>query len=290
MMNMQEAFPSVAALAPGKAIASASAEAAAVAMAGRRCARPAAPAASAAGGAFAASAPVAFASGSSLVVRSGDAASAAGEPYFRARGLGLKTYAGYVYRDEDVDARAGELFAVRGRNGSGKTALLLTLAGRMKPTEGTLSAGGLELPRQRAKVARHVGLGLFKGLNDLQDSLTAAYAASAEFELHGRRPRRDAVLAYLREWGLDDAADVRVKDLTSQKLATLGIALAFSGEPDAVVVDDVEDQLTMAQSASLVKLLREAARSRGAAVVVGVVERDLAAMADACVYLAKEGE
>ena len=106
MMNMQEAFPSVAALAPGKAIASASAEAAAVAMAGRRCARPAAPAASAAGGAFAASAPVAFASGSSLVVRSGDAASAAGEPYFRARGLGLKTYAGYVYRDVDVDARA----------------------------------------------------------------------------------------------------------------------------------------------------------------------------------------
>ncbi len=95
---------------------------------------------------------------------------------------------------------------------------------------------------------------------------------------------------YLREWGLDDAANVRVKDLTSQKLATLGIALAFAGEPDAVVVDDVEDQLTMAQSASLVKLLREAARLRGAAVVVGVVERDLAAMADACVYLAKEGE
>lgn len=253
MMNMQEAFPSVAALAPGKAIAPADAEAV-------------------------------------VGAPTGTAAPAAGEPYFRARGLGLKTYAGYVYRAVDVDARAGELFAVRGRNGSGKTALLLTLAGRMRPTEGTLSAGGLELPRQRAKVARHVGLGLFKGLNDLQDSLTVAYAASAEFELHGRRPRRDAVLAYLREWGLDDAANVRVKDLTSQKLATLGIALAFSGEPDAVVVDDVEDQLTMAQSASLVKLLREAARLRGAAVVVGVVERDLAAMADACVYLAKEGE
>ena len=81
-----------------------------------------------------------------------------------------------------------------------------------------------------------------------------------------------------------------VKDLTSQKLAQLGIALAFVGEPDAVVVDDVESQLTMSQSEALVDLLLDAARTRNVAVVVGVVERDLAAMADATVYLSKDGE
>ena len=37
-------------------------------------------------------------------------------------------------------------------------------------------------------------------------------------------------------------------------------------------------------------LLLDAARTRGVAIVMGVVERDLAAMADACVYLSKEGE
>ncbi len=76
----------------------------------------------------------------------------------------------------------------------------------------------------------------------------------------------------------------------SEKLTQLGIALAFAGEPDAVVVDDVEDQLTMMQSEGLVNLLLDAARTRGVAIVMGVVERDLAAMADACVYLSKEGE
>ena len=70
----------------------------------------------------------------------------------------------------------------------------------------------------------------------------------------------------------------------------LGIALAFVGEPDAVVVDDVESQLTMSQSEALVDLLLDAARTRNVAVVVGVVERDLAAMADATVYLSKDGE
>lgn len=213
-----------------------------------------------------------------------------GEPYISARGLGLKTFAGYAYHDVDVDVHKGELVAVRGRNGSGKTALLLTLAGRMKQSEGTLTVGGFELPRQRAKVARHVGLSLFKGVNDLQDSLTAASAAGAELELYGRKARHDAVLDYLRAWGLADVATIRVKDLTSEKLTQLGIALAFAGEPDAVVVDDVEDQLTMTQSEGLVNLLLDAARTRGAAIVMGVVERDLAAMADACVYLSKEGE
>ena len=213
-----------------------------------------------------------------------------GEPYVSAQGLELKTYAGFAYRDVSVDVHKGEVVALRGRNGSGKTALLLTLAGRMKQTGGTLTVGGFQLPKERAKAERHVGLGLFRGLNDLQESLTAAYAAGAEFELHGRRPQRDAVLDYLRSWGLDDVANVRVKNLTSEKLAQLGIALAFVGAPDAVAVDDVEDQLTMSQSERLMELLADAARTQDAAVVVGVVERDLAAMADACVYLSKEGE
>lgn len=213
-----------------------------------------------------------------------------GQPYMAARGLELKTLAGYAYKGVDLEASRGELVAVRGRNGSGKTALLLTLAGRMKPTGGTLTVGGFELPRQRAKAERRVGLGIFSGLNELQESLTAAYAVGAEFELFGRKPQRERVLAYLRAWGVGDIADVRVKDITAEKMAQLGVALAFVGEPEAVVVDDIEDQLTMSQSEGLMDLLRQAAREQHAAIVVGVVERGLADMADAKVYLAKEGE
>ena len=54
---------------------------------------------------------------SGTFVREG--ATFAGAPYISARGLGLKTYAGYAYREVDVDVHKGELVAVRGRNGSG---------------------------------------------------------------------------------------------------------------------------------------------------------------------------
>lgn len=213
-----------------------------------------------------------------------------GQPYMAARGLELKTLAGYAYKGVDLEVSKGELFAVRGRNGSGKTALLLTLAGRMKPTGGTLAVGGFDLPKQRAKVGRRVGLGVFAGLNELQESLTAMYAVGAEFELFGRKPKRDQVIGYMRAWGIDDVADVRIKDLTAEKTAQLGIALAFAGDPDAVVIDDIEDQLTMSQSEGLMELLHRSARERDVAIVVGVVERALAEMADDRIYLAKEGE
>ena len=80
------------------------------------------------------------------------------------------------------------------------------------------------------------------------------------------------------------------KQNISEKMAQLGIALAFVGEPEAVVIDDIEDQLTMSQSEGLMTMLHRAAREQSAAIVVGVVERGLADMADAKVFLAKEGE
>ncbi|MFQ9181639.1 MAG: hypothetical protein ACLR3C_18430 [Eggerthella lenta] len=126
---------------------------------------------------------------------------------------------------------------MRGRNGSGKTALLLTLAARMKQTEGTLN-GRIRAAAPALEGGAARSLGLFSGLNDLQDSLTAAYALGAEFELQVKAAPRGG-------YGLPAAVaagrrgERAREDLTSQKLAQLGIALAFVGEPDAVVVDDV---------------------------------------------------
>ena len=54
----------------------------------------------------------------------------------------------------DVAVRAGEILVVQGEPGSGKSALLLTLAGRMKLTEGQAKVAGLVLPQQAGVVRR----------------------------------------------------------------------------------------------------------------------------------------
>ena len=55
-----------------------------------------------------------------------------GENIVEARDLELKSIIGCPYSGVTFNVRQGDVFAIRGRNGSGKTALLLTVAGRMR--------------------------------------------------------------------------------------------------------------------------------------------------------------
>jgi ABC-type nitrate/sulfonate/bicarbonate transport system ATPase subunit len=57
-----------------------------------------------------------------------------------ARGLGLLTPGGWVYREIDFDVPQGALALVTGPAGCGKTALLLTVAGRSAPAASSVSA------------------------------------------------------------------------------------------------------------------------------------------------------
>ncbi|GLX48257.1 hypothetical protein Shyhy01_12070 [Streptomyces hygroscopicus subsp. hygroscopicus] len=53
-----------------------------------------------------------------------------------AEGLGLRGPRGWAFRGVSLDAEPGSLIAIEGPSGSGRTCLLLTLTGRMRPTEG----------------------------------------------------------------------------------------------------------------------------------------------------------
>lgn len=205
--------------------------------------------------------------------------------FAEARGLGLRTALGCPYAGMDMTIYQGELTALQGRAGSGKTALLLTLAARMVPTQGELSILGEQMPRRRARVQRRIGLGLIAGVNDLQGNLTVDAVTRAELSLFSRPSGRDDANAYLCEWGLGDMARMTVADLPRERLALLGIALGMAGNPSALAVDDIESQLTTKQSRRLMERLAELAHERGVAVMAACINRDLAAIADRVYHL-----
>ena len=202
-----------------------------------------------------------------------------------ARGLELKTVLGCPYSGVDLDVRQGSVFALRGRNGAGKTSLLLTLAGHTRFTSGSLKVLGMELPKNRGKVQKRVGLGLFEGLNDLASAQLVRSAVSAEFELYNRKIARENITRYLDEWKLEGIAEKRIRELTRDELVHLYIALAWASHPDIIAVDDIESQLTKDQSTAIMNDLRSLSRKRNVTILVGVLERDLAAMADCAYYL-----
>ncbi len=163
----------------------------------------------------------------------------------RARGLGVRGARGWVFRDVELDVPAGALVAVSGIAGTGRTALLLTCAGRMRPAEGAVAVGGLTGLRQIQRVA---ALGIVPGVTELDPTLTVREHVNEALALRegvfgrfrGREARRRRTLERV---GLDVDPGTLAEELAPEEAQLLGAALALAGDPGLLLMDDVDEGL-----------------------------------------------
>lgn len=181
----------------------------------------------------------------------------------RAEGLGLRTRRGWVFRDVTMDVAPGELIAVTGAAGSGRTSLLLAVAGRFVFNRGTLAVGGHTLPKASAAVQRLAALGYVAGAHQPEPALTAAEHVRERLDLlglrRGRRGRREHARALLADSPYDGDPDALGRDLDPYRRQLLCLALARMARPRLIVVDDVDLGLDTAERAGLWGALRAVA-------------------------------
>ncbi|MEZ0093754.1 ATP-binding cassette domain-containing protein [Streptacidiphilus sp. EB129] len=194
-----------------------------------------------------------------------------------AEALGLRGPRGWVYRGVDLDLEPDTLTVVTGPAGSGRTSLLLTLAGRMRPTEGRAGVAGLRLPRQAAAVRRLAALGPVPGVNDLEGALTVAEHLRERRLLHfpRRAPRRSTEQALglvgLAVESLPGGLRTQVRELDPVQSLRLSTALALLGRPRLLLVDDADERLSATERAAAWAMLRAVADS-GTTVVAGAAD------------------
>jgi ABC-2 type transport system ATP-binding protein len=129
--------------------------------------------------------------------------------------------------------RRGELFALLGTNGAGKTSVLEVVEGLAAPTSGTVRVLGQDPYRGRWLVRPRVGIMLQEGgfPADLTVAETARMWAGT---LTSPRPLREALdLVDLR-----DRAGVAVKQLSGGERRRLDLAVAILGRPDVLFLDE----------------------------------------------------
>jgi ABC-2 type transport system ATP-binding protein len=182
----------------------------------------------------------------------------------RAAGLGLTTRRGWVFRDVELDVAPGELVAVTGAAGSGRTSLLLAVAGRFAINRGSLSVAGHALPRTAPAVQRLAALGLVRGAHEPEPALTVTEHVRERLALLGRgpwQPRRRRT--YARELvtgsGFDLDPDALGRDLDPYRRQLLCVLLAELTAPRLIVADDVDGGTDSTERAELWRVLRKRA-------------------------------
>jgi ABC-2 type transport system ATP-binding protein len=156
----------------------------------------------------------------------------------------------------------GEVFALLGVNGAGKTSALEVLEGLAQPDGGTVRVLGRDPLGDRAAVRRHLGVLLqYSGLpGDLTVRETVQTWART---LTDPRPVDEA----LAQVGLTSRADVRVRSLSGGERRRLDLTLTLLGRPRVVILDEPTTGLDPESRRTVWELVRDLVGG-GAAVVL----------------------
>ena len=183
------------------------------------------------------------------------------------RGLGNRFGSDVVHEGLDLDVRRGEILGVVGGSGTGKSVLMRSILGLLRPSEGTIEVFGRRIddPEDAQRFsARRAGV-LFQD-GALFSSLTVL--ENVELPLKTHRPglsaqlRRDLARSKIQLVGLSESTSPKMPSELSggmRKRAALARALAL--EPELLFLDEPTSGLDPIGAAEFDQLLRTLQRA-----------------------------
>lgn len=211
------------------------------------------------------------------------------QPAVRIRNV-RKTYQGGVeaLRGVSLEIAAGEVTALVGRSGCGKTTLL-NLCGAMDfPTSGEVEVAGLVtsgLGDAALTGLRRGKIGFVFQFFQLLPSLTALENVELPLLLAGAGKVRATARERLSWVGLPEKADALPYQLSGGQMQRVAIARALAHNPAILVADEPTGNLDTASGDLVLRLIRRAADEFGSAVVMATHSAEAAAIADVRVQM-----
>jgi ABC-2 type transport system ATP-binding protein len=164
-------------------------------------------------------------------------------------------------RDISFDVKQGEIFALLGPNGSGKTSTLESLEGLRKPDGGTLNVAGIDPARHPRGLWKRIGVQL--QISALPPAMTVDEAMSFFCAYHGVKARNDLI----ERLGLAEKRRAQYGHLSAGQQRRLVLALAVAHKPAVLFLDEPTAGLDVQSRVELHALVAEM-RKGGATVIL----------------------
>jgi ABC-type polar amino acid transport system ATPase subunit len=169
-----------------------------------------------------------------------------------------------VVQRVSFEARPGELLALRGASGSGKTSVLRAIAGLEPIAAGDVELGGVRLtagplPNGTALRALHARVGMVFQFHNLFAHLTAlhnVWLAPVHVRGDSREAAERSARRLLDELGVGSRAAARPHELSGGEAQRVAIARALAMAPPVLLLDEPTASLDPERRADLARTVR----------------------------------
>jgi len=188
-----------------------------------------------------------------------------------------------VLKNISMDFEQGVLYSVVGKSGAGKSTLLSLISGLDLCTSGKIYYRDKDLATMNRDEyrARNIGV-IFQGYN-LLTNCTAVENVVLSMNISGIKSPDKSAKAYelLSSVGIDrETADRKVLQLSGGEQQRVGIARAFSHDPDIIIADEPTGNLDGETAQGIMDIFLRLAREENKCVIIVTHSKEVAAHAD----------
>jgi len=199
-----------------------------------------------------------------------------------------------VFEGIDFEVEKGDLVAIMGVSGVGKTTLLNLLGLLDKPTQGNIHLDGEDIlnrsEREKAKIRNHK-IGFVFQFYHLLPEFTALENISFPLFISGLEKNKALSRAaeILKEVSLEEKASLRPSQLSGGEQQRIAIARALINEPKLLLADEPTGNLDWNTGLKILELIRDVHKKRGLSSII-VTHNEKVAQFCGKVYLMESGD
>ncbi|GMN12641.1 ABC transporter ATP-binding protein [Altererythrobacter sp. MTPC7] len=194
-----------------------------------------------------------------------------------------------ILKGVDLDVAPGEVLALLGPSGSGKSSLMAVLSGLERATSGSLTVAGADfaaMDEDGLAQARRGRIGIVLQAFHLLPTMTATENVATPMELASMTGVRDRARDELTAVGLGHRLDHYPTQLSGGEQQRVAIARAIAPRPELIFADEPTGNLDAATGAEIVDVLFDRRAQTGATLVIITHDPALAERCDRIITLA----
>ena len=194
-----------------------------------------------------------------------------------------------ILRGIDLDVPHGQVVALLGPSGSGKSSLMAVLSGLERASGGSLNVAGADfmgLDEDGLAAARRGRIGIVLQAFHLLPTMTAAENVATPMELAGMDNAQPRALAELEAVGLGHRTGHYPTQLSGGEQQRVAIARATAPRPELIFADEPTGNLDAATGEEIINLLFARRAETGATLLIITHDASLAARCERVLTMA----